>query len=713
MVLSKSTLLDGRYTIQGVLGEAGPLDITYMAWDVETEDEVVIREFFPVDLVRRAQDGFSIEVLDAHSFQFGLSTFEREAELLCEFRHSAVVEHTHVFRENGTVYRVSAHITGVSLNAYIQRKRRELAEEDVFKVMWPIIKGVVAAHQRHIYHGGLSPRSIMIADNGKPMLLNFQMARTQLAKRLQCETSILFPGFYPAEALGPEGFVAWDIFGGGALLYYVLVGKTLPGVTTKAGHHHIRAAVKQADLLPPALQRFLLDCLAYDPDERPHSFMQFARQFTKVLSVSFGTSSISRFPREAGYHYSAEAMYEPGEASHTADDYLFLNMDAPALQTRFPAKSEMEARPRSAHSEVPAHRATYLPEKKEPEIEDVLVKMVQRQQYVILASVLMILITGTLAGIFLVPRLLDGPSSAVLPQASAQVDASPQEVAGVSSLAVEQQPEPVKSTAVLESDSASALTASNASDGGLSTSIPTEQVDIREAEPQIDTPPSGEETNRVEREREVVPLVTPAQEEPDLEVAVDSVTPEPVERKAEEKEKNETAQQFGYLLSQGDVMYEQGQLQEALARYESALTLKPEEENLASRIDALRTELVELERKRMAAESLRVRLSKVTDESGVFIAPDTVPVLLNENELSSKVNYPAPAQRAGVEGHVVIRLVVDETGKVVRPQVVKGIGFGCDEEVLRVLADARFKPATFNKEDVKAWFMYSLVFSLD
>ena len=46
--------------------------------------------------------------------------------------------------------------------------------------------------------------------------------------------------------------------------------------------------------------------------------------------------------------------------------------------------------------------------------------------------------------------------------------------------------------------------------------------------------------------------------------------------------------------------------------------------------------------------------------------------------------YPALASRNGVVGRVFVHFVIDETGQLSEPTILKGLGSGCDEEALRV-----------------------------
>ncbi|WP_299709059.1 energy transducer TonB [uncultured Pontibacter sp.] len=53
--------------------------------------------------------------------------------------------------------------------------------------------------------------------------------------------------------------------------------------------------------------------------------------------------------------------------------------------------------------------------------------------------------------------------------------------------------------------------------------------------------------------------------------------------------------------------------------------------------------------------------------------------------LGKNIRYPAAAQRAGVEGLVVLSFVVSRTGEISEIEVVKSLGSGTDEEAMRVV----------------------------
>ncbi|NEM99590.1 energy transducer TonB [Pontibacter burrus] len=53
--------------------------------------------------------------------------------------------------------------------------------------------------------------------------------------------------------------------------------------------------------------------------------------------------------------------------------------------------------------------------------------------------------------------------------------------------------------------------------------------------------------------------------------------------------------------------------------------------------------------------------------------------------ISKNIRYPAAAQRAGIEGLVVVSFVVSRTGEISEVKVLKGLGAGTDEEAIRVI----------------------------
>lgn len=53
--------------------------------------------------------------------------------------------------------------------------------------------------------------------------------------------------------------------------------------------------------------------------------------------------------------------------------------------------------------------------------------------------------------------------------------------------------------------------------------------------------------------------------------------------------------------------------------------------------------------------------------------------------VAQTIRYPPAARRSGIEGQVVILVVIDPQGKIINSRLIKRIGGGCDEEAVRVV----------------------------
>lgn len=82
--------------------------------------------------------------------------------------------------------------------------------------------------------------------------------------------------------------------------------------------------------------------------------------------------------------------------------------------------------------------------------------------------------------------------------------------------------------------------------------------------------------------------------------------------------------------------------------------------------------------------------------------------------LGENIKYPAAAQRANISGRVFVKFVVEDDGSIGDVKVMKGIGFGCDEEAIRVVKSMpRWKPGVQNGKNVRVYYNMPIVYRLD
>lgn len=81
--------------------------------------------------------------------------------------------------------------------------------------------------------------------------------------------------------------------------------------------------------------------------------------------------------------------------------------------------------------------------------------------------------------------------------------------------------------------------------------------------------------------------------------------------------------------------------------------------------------------------------------------------------LYKKIGYPYEAKEEEIEGTVTALVFIDRDGEVLDVQILKGIGYGCDEAVRTALLYHRFKPGLIRGQKVKVQMEMSFEFKLD
>jgi len=104
---------------------------------------------------------------------------------------------------------------------------------------------------------------------------------------------------------------------------------------------------------------------------------------------------------------------------------------------------------------------------------------------------------------------------------------------------------------------------------------------------------------------------------------------------------------------------------------------------------------------------------KEEPEEDFFIVVENQPELIGGiGGLQKKIRYPEMARRAGIEGRVYVQFIVNERGEVENPVIIRGIGGGADEEALRVVREAKFRPGLQRGRPVRVQFSLPIVFKL-
>ena len=81
--------------------------------------------------------------------------------------------------------------------------------------------------------------------------------------------------------------------------------------------------------------------------------------------------------------------------------------------------------------------------------------------------------------------------------------------------------------------------------------------------------------------------------------------------------------------------------------------------------------------------------------------------------ISKHLRYPKAAQQSGVEGKVFVQFVIDKDGSITEVKVIKGLGFGLDEEAIRIIQKApKWTPAKQRGKPVRVRMALPIMFKL-
>jgi len=106
--------------------------------------------------------------------------------------------------------------------------------------------------------------------------------------------------------------------------------------------------------------------------------------------------------------------------------------------------------------------------------------------------------------------------------------------------------------------------------------------------------------------------------------------------------------------------------------------------------------------------------SEEEDETPMFVPYDSAPEAIGGMAAVQKnLIYPEIARRAGVEGPVIIKVLIDTKGNVNDTVVLKSLGNnGCDEAAIEAIKKSKWKPALQRDKPVKVWVSIIVHFKL-
>ncbi len=261
-------ILNDRYELEQKSGEGGMARV-YRGRDLRLNRQVAIK------------------VLHSHyaSDANFLQRFHHEAQAAANLRHPNIVDVYDVGQDADMHYIVMEYVAGSDLKALLMRSGALPIEQAVY-VGECVANGMDAAHRIGMVHRDIKPQNIMVGEQGQVKITDFGIAKSSLSTALT-ETGVTFGTadyISPEQARGQPATPRSDIYSLGVTLYETLTNR-LPfsgDSSIAVAMQHVGADPPPPRMynprIPPQLESLVLRALSKEPDGRPTTAHDFARQ---------------------------------------------------------------------------------------------------------------------------------------------------------------------------------------------------------------------------------------------------------------------------------------------------------------------------------------------------------------------------------------------------------------------------------------------------
>ncbi|MEQ8169539.1 MAG: serine/threonine-protein kinase [Candidatus Eremiobacterota bacterium] len=213
MTLETGTVLNNIYRVLKLPGK-GSMGNVYLVERIEDDRKFVVKELmFSKDAILNYDDGLEI--------------FKREAEFMAKFDHPGIPKMYGVFSQNGKEYFTMDYIEGKTLEEIITSSWKPVEKNKA--ITWTIqiaeiIDYIHNSFQKPLVYRDLKPSNIIIKPDGKPVLVDFGIARYYNPDKNSDTFNYGTPGYAaPEQYKGKEQSTPQsDIFGLGVILFQML-----------------------------------------------------------------------------------------------------------------------------------------------------------------------------------------------------------------------------------------------------------------------------------------------------------------------------------------------------------------------------------------------------------------------------------------------------------------------------------------------------------
>lgn len=274
--LKAGTVLDDRYIVGRILSFNGE-GVSYIGFDKVASEKVVVREYFPDTLCRRAEDSDRIIVNQdcLAKYKTFMSEFAEVYKVLSRLRNLPhIVPAVDLFAQNNTTYAVLEYVEGVSLRKFLQENSGTLSWEQVKKIFPPIFTTLSIIHNAGIVHRGICADNILVTVKGELKLIGFCISSIRtINTELNSE---LYSGYAAPEqytSLDWQG--TWtDVYSICAVLYRILTGTLPPEAHSRTNNDRIIEPIRLNPQIPYNVSQVIMEGLAVKGNQRIQSITE-------------------------------------------------------------------------------------------------------------------------------------------------------------------------------------------------------------------------------------------------------------------------------------------------------------------------------------------------------------------------------------------------------------------------------------------------------
>jgi serine/threonine protein kinase/tetratricopeptide (TPR) repeat protein len=246
-----------HYRIIEKLGEGG-MGVVYKAEDTKLK-RIVALKFLPQDALNKADEK---------------ARFNREAQAAAALQHPSICTIHEIDEVKGQTFIAMEYIAGSDLKSIIAQGPMNL--DVAVDIAIRVGRGLREAHEKNVIHRDIKSANIMINDRGRPITLDFGLAKRSGQTALTKEGTSMGTIDYmsPEQAQGDEVDHRTDIWSLGVMLYEMITGQ-LPfrgefdqAVVYKIMNEDPEPLTAVRSGVPMDLERLVSKALAKRPDER-------------------------------------------------------------------------------------------------------------------------------------------------------------------------------------------------------------------------------------------------------------------------------------------------------------------------------------------------------------------------------------------------------------------------------------------------------------